>query len=187
MKCHIMWHFIWVFTVCKSTHLGVSCLQRVKRLRERMLLWFGYLECSSAAVRRTWHSWKAWAREAQGWRGRNYWEWLPWVGSSEKVWHLLYVQLASYLEQSPLIMMMISVTLLYQDYVQSPSGSSVLFRICDNLDFCTGSLNCWSHTQVKARQLACVPLCGHPGADIRYTTVSMRLKPLCSWCPSKKK
>ena len=99
-------------------------------------------------------------------------------------------------------MMMISVTLLYQDYVQSPSGSSVLFWICDNLDFCTGPLR-WSHTQVKARQLSCVPLCGHPGADIRYTyvylhvstkhvvvtqkTVSMRLKTLCSWCPSKMK
>ena len=25
-----MWHFIWVFTVCKSTHLGVSNIQRVK-------------------------------------------------------------------------------------------------------------------------------------------------------------
>ena len=30
MKCHIMWHFIWVFTVCKSAPLGVSCVQRVK-------------------------------------------------------------------------------------------------------------------------------------------------------------
>ena len=28
MKCHIMWHFIWVFTVCHSK--GVSGLQRVK-------------------------------------------------------------------------------------------------------------------------------------------------------------
>ena len=30
MKCHIMWHFIWVFTVCQSTCLGVSGLLRVK-------------------------------------------------------------------------------------------------------------------------------------------------------------
>ena len=29
MKCCIMQHFIWVFTVCQSTHLGVSFLQRV--------------------------------------------------------------------------------------------------------------------------------------------------------------
>ena len=29
MKCRIMLHFIWVFTVCKSTHLGVSLIQRV--------------------------------------------------------------------------------------------------------------------------------------------------------------
>ena len=27
-----MMHFIWVFTVYKSTHLGVSRIQRVKRL-----------------------------------------------------------------------------------------------------------------------------------------------------------
>ena len=27
MKCDIMWHFIWVFTVCLSTHLGVTSLQ----------------------------------------------------------------------------------------------------------------------------------------------------------------
>ena len=26
----MMWHFIWVFTVCQNTHLGVSGLQRVK-------------------------------------------------------------------------------------------------------------------------------------------------------------
>ena len=30
MKCRIKWHFIWVFTVCYSTLLGVSGLQRVK-------------------------------------------------------------------------------------------------------------------------------------------------------------
>ena len=29
MKCSIMLHYIWVFTVCKSTHLGVSRIQRV--------------------------------------------------------------------------------------------------------------------------------------------------------------
>ena len=30
MKCCIMAHFIWVFMDCKSTHLVVSSLQRVK-------------------------------------------------------------------------------------------------------------------------------------------------------------
>ena len=32
MKCSIMLHFIWVFTVCKSTPLGVSLIQRVNVL-----------------------------------------------------------------------------------------------------------------------------------------------------------
>ena len=32
MKCCIRHYFIWVFTVCQSTHLGVSGLQRVKML-----------------------------------------------------------------------------------------------------------------------------------------------------------
>ena len=30
MKCHNIWHFMWVFTVCQSTHLRVFGLQRVK-------------------------------------------------------------------------------------------------------------------------------------------------------------
>ena len=30
-ECHMMWHFIRVFTVCKSTRLGVSHIQRVNR------------------------------------------------------------------------------------------------------------------------------------------------------------
>ena len=29
MKCSMMLHFIWVLTVCQSTHLGVSSIQRV--------------------------------------------------------------------------------------------------------------------------------------------------------------
>ena len=29
MKCSIMLHFIWVFTVCQSTSLGVSRTERV--------------------------------------------------------------------------------------------------------------------------------------------------------------
>ena len=29
MKCSIMLHFIWAFTVCQSTHLGVSSIQKV--------------------------------------------------------------------------------------------------------------------------------------------------------------
>ena len=32
MKCCIMWHFIWVYTVCQSTRFGVSGLQKVKHL-----------------------------------------------------------------------------------------------------------------------------------------------------------
>ena len=27
MKCHIMWHFIWIFYVCLGTHLGVSSIK----------------------------------------------------------------------------------------------------------------------------------------------------------------
>ena len=38
MKCHIMWHFIKVFTVCQSTCLGVSSLQRVKD--DNLLIFF---------------------------------------------------------------------------------------------------------------------------------------------------
>ena len=30
MKCSIMLHFFWVFIVCKSTHLGVTRIQRVQ-------------------------------------------------------------------------------------------------------------------------------------------------------------
>ena len=30
MKCRAVRHLIWVFTVCQSTHLGVSRIQRVK-------------------------------------------------------------------------------------------------------------------------------------------------------------
>ena len=33
-KGRIMWHFIWVFTVCQSACLGVSVLKRVKVLYE---------------------------------------------------------------------------------------------------------------------------------------------------------
>ena len=28
--CHIVQHFIWVFTICQTTHLGISRMQRVK-------------------------------------------------------------------------------------------------------------------------------------------------------------
>ena len=31
MKCSIMLQFIWVLTVCKITHLGVSQIQRIKK------------------------------------------------------------------------------------------------------------------------------------------------------------
>ena len=30
MKCHIMQHFIWVFTVCYRAYVGVTCILRVK-------------------------------------------------------------------------------------------------------------------------------------------------------------
>ena len=33
MKCSIMLHFIWVFTVCKSTRLGVSQIQAIKQAK----------------------------------------------------------------------------------------------------------------------------------------------------------
>ena len=31
MKCHILWHFIWAFTVCQSTPLGIPSIQSVNR------------------------------------------------------------------------------------------------------------------------------------------------------------
>ena len=37
MKSRMMQNFIWVFTVCKSTHLGVSPIQRVKALAKTHL------------------------------------------------------------------------------------------------------------------------------------------------------
>ena len=33
MKCNVMWHLIWVFTVCQSTPLGVFSIQRVYNIR----------------------------------------------------------------------------------------------------------------------------------------------------------
>ena len=33
IKCSIMLHFIWVFTVCQSTHLVVPSLQRVNYIQ----------------------------------------------------------------------------------------------------------------------------------------------------------
>ena len=32
MKCHLMWHFIWVFTFCQIIRLWVSRIQRVNSL-----------------------------------------------------------------------------------------------------------------------------------------------------------
>ena len=31
-QCHIMWHLIWVCTVCQGTPFRVSSLQRVKKI-----------------------------------------------------------------------------------------------------------------------------------------------------------
>ena len=42
MKCSIMLHFIWLFTVCQNTHLGVSRIQRIK-----FKLW---IDCKSGNV-----------------------------------------------------------------------------------------------------------------------------------------
>ena len=38
MKCHIMWHFIWVCNVCQSTLLGVSGSQRVNLIFSNWLV-----------------------------------------------------------------------------------------------------------------------------------------------------
>ena len=40
MKCRIMWHFIWVFTVCQSTCLGISGPQRVEHILILLLTYF---------------------------------------------------------------------------------------------------------------------------------------------------
>ena len=54
MKCRIMRHFIWVFTVCQSTNLGASTIQSVKhfstshyfyRLHSHLLMFLGRLFC----------------------------------------------------------------------------------------------------------------------------------------------
>ena len=37
MKCRILRHFIWVFTVLQSTHLGVCSIQRVKYIESGLL------------------------------------------------------------------------------------------------------------------------------------------------------
>ena len=44
MKCSIVLHFIWVFTVCKSAQLGVSRIQRVKIYNTRLPDKNGYLK-----------------------------------------------------------------------------------------------------------------------------------------------
>ena len=44
---YIMWHFIWVFTVCHSTRLGVSGSQRV----QNYLLFIGSLHNIEARFR----------------------------------------------------------------------------------------------------------------------------------------
>ena len=53
MKCSIMLHFIWFFTVCKSTRLGVSSIQRVKEylLTTCLLPNDGVLDSSKDSVR----------------------------------------------------------------------------------------------------------------------------------------
>ena len=33
MKCHVMGHFIWVFTACQSTYVGVTSIQNVNCLK----------------------------------------------------------------------------------------------------------------------------------------------------------
>ena len=37
MKCRMMRNFIWVFTVCKNTCLGVSRIQKVKRSERKYI------------------------------------------------------------------------------------------------------------------------------------------------------
>ena len=52
MKCRIMWHFIWVFTDCKSTRLGFPVYKGLKQwlkpacssTQSAPYLYFGCLE-----------------------------------------------------------------------------------------------------------------------------------------------
>ena len=45
MKCSIMLHFIWVFTVCKSTHLGISPEYNGATNIEKKAIYFVYAHC----------------------------------------------------------------------------------------------------------------------------------------------
>ena len=53
MKCSIMLHFIWVFTVFESTHLGVFQIQRVSpggsQIQMVNIFHLGYLQTGSLA------------------------------------------------------------------------------------------------------------------------------------------
>ena len=40
-------HFIWVYTVCQSTRLGVSCIQRVNPFLQRLLTPLKYHVCEN--------------------------------------------------------------------------------------------------------------------------------------------
>ena len=46
MKCGVLQHFIWVFTVCQSSHLGISWIQSVK-LNEYILLHYLGWPCNT--------------------------------------------------------------------------------------------------------------------------------------------
>ena len=55
MKCSIMLHFIWVFTVYQSTHLGVSSKQRVK-VHDNVTFLLKYLLLKKAIMGAQWLS-----------------------------------------------------------------------------------------------------------------------------------
>ena len=50
MKCSVMRHAIWVFTVCQSTRLEFCGLQRVKYANSWLLLLNGQVESSHASL-----------------------------------------------------------------------------------------------------------------------------------------
>ena len=73
MKCCILLHFIWVFTVCQSTHLGMSSIQRAKR----NILKFEY-SLNSGGSWQNGHDTHLCSPRLLGWGpGRKIQKWLP--------------------------------------------------------------------------------------------------------------
>ena len=79
MKCSIMLHFIWVLTVCKCTHLGVSGIRRAKEDKT-------WLPCVNITKSLVEQSYVCYTGTAQSFDS------LPWYGSLKMPSRILYSQ-----------------------------------------------------------------------------------------------